>query len=363
MLMQNIKLHAQNNAVQDNFTTDQLTGQRHDARIQVLPKHTKIWYAVLSLVVPSLCSQYMSHLDSCCNKHLLGIQEVHEALQRQRNTSEHEQRIDSFNNPEPGNHRPLHIVDNDANLSRYNRLIGQYKVARWQKESLLRAYTVYKCLSVLNFIWFLKEGIYRNIVERIVKVTCIAINPTLQRQVSFDFMNNNLYWRTLTEFALTVFPFVDIKAAHVMIHKLIRQLMRLIRSGLKKTITALSHLQRDPLSMAEGNSCQKDTKTVYLQTVNNFRYYVIKFAQMMLWKLTTDAVKTFDEQSAEVISTAKCAFCNSFPIVCAHVCRCRHPFCYVCGYEALKLYGKECNCPTCGEQMSVSQFKRLRISY
>ncbi|GAM26016.1 hypothetical protein SAMD00019534_091910, partial [Acytostelium subglobosum LB1] len=70
--------------------------------------------------------------------------------------------------------------------------------------------TVYKLLSILNFLAFLFDGKYVTLVNRILCMRLVYAQPSLSRRISFEYMNRQLVWHGFTEFFLFIMPLINI---------------------------------------------------------------------------------------------------------------------------------------------------------
>ena len=66
----------------------------------------------------------------------------------------------------------------------------------------------YKVAYVLNFLVFLRDGIYPNPILRILSLRMTNIQENVRRQISFEYMNKQLIWHAFTEFLLFLIPLV-----------------------------------------------------------------------------------------------------------------------------------------------------------
>ncbi|PKI85073.1 Pex2p [Malassezia vespertilionis] len=63
-------------------------------------------------------------------------------------------------------------------------------------------------LSFVNFALFLWNGRYRTIAARMLGMRLVYANRTLNRNVSFEFLNRQLVWNAFTEFLLFLLPLI-----------------------------------------------------------------------------------------------------------------------------------------------------------
>eukprot|EP00002_Diphylleia_rotans_P040613 TRINITY_DN966_c0_g1_i20.p1 TRINITY_DN966_c0_g1~~TRINITY_DN966_c0_g1_i20.p1 ORF type:complete len:412 (-),score=73.17 TRINITY_DN966_c0_g1_i20:226-1461(-) len=73
----------------------------------------------------------------------------------------------------------------------------------WRKKywrRMERVETIFKSLTLMNFIVFLHNGRYRNIIDRILGIRLVYIRPIMARNVSFDLMNRQLVFQGFFDF-------------------------------------------------------------------------------------------------------------------------------------------------------------------
>lgn len=78
----------------------------------------------------------------------------------------------------------------------------------------------YEAAAFLNFAAFLSDGKYRTLADRLLGMRLTYHERTLNRNVSFEFLNRQLVWHAFTEFLLFLLPIIRPK-------RLLRRLMRL----------------------------------------------------------------------------------------------------------------------------------------
>jgi len=157
------------------------------------------------------------------------------------------------------------------------RLLAWVKLAIWY----------YRIFDLANFLLFMANGSYRGIPERLLGLQTVHISPIAQRQTSFDTMNMQLYWYSVTDFLLRFLPMVDTYAVFMLAQR-----------------------------------CFNNTKEF------------LSFAKTP----TPPSINT---------SENRCTFCGAKPITVAFTSRCGHPFCYYCGVKATD--SKAASCSQCGE--------------
>ncbi|PWZ02699.1 hypothetical protein BCV70DRAFT_182991 [Testicularia cyperi] len=79
---------------------------------------------------------------------------------------------------------------------------------------------VWSAAVLLNFAVFLGNGKYRSVADRLLGMRLTYSQRTMNRNVSFEFLNRQLVWHAFTEFLLFLLPLVRPK-------RLLRRLMKL----------------------------------------------------------------------------------------------------------------------------------------
>jgi peroxin-2 len=82
--------------------------------------------------------------------------------------------------------------------------------------------TSYRALAMVNFIVFLSDGRYRDVLDRILGIRLVYLRSRVMRQVAFDFMNQQLVWQGFSEFFVFVLPFINFERIRSWIRKLLR---------------------------------------------------------------------------------------------------------------------------------------------
>ncbi|KAG2235904.1 hypothetical protein INT48_008207 [Thamnidium elegans] len=79
----------------------------------------------------------------------------------------------------------------------------------------------WKAFSLLNFLIFLWNGRYRTLIDRMLAMRLVYSKKSMNRQVSFEFLNRQMVWHAFTEFLLFLVPLINIE-------KLKMKLMRML---------------------------------------------------------------------------------------------------------------------------------------
>lgn len=155
----------------------------------------------------------------------------------------------------------------------------------------------WRCAEFINFLVFLSGGRYRSLVERLLRVRTAYINPRASRALSFEFMNQYLVWRSVSQFLLFALPLVNFSA---------------LRSRLARA-----------LATVRGRNPAK-------------------------------------ENAAAAAGPLRCRRCGTTPIIVpvrAHGCR--HVFCYCCIKPLMQAGGGRTTCPVDGCGTVVAKLDRV----
>eukprot|EP01132_Coremiostelium_polycephalum_P007403 gene7403-9098_t len=161
--------------------------------------------------------------------------------------------------------------------------------------------TLYKVLSVLNFLTFLYDGKYVTLVNRLLSMRLVYAHPSLSRRISFEYMNRQLVWHGFTEFFLFIMPLINIDKLKSFIYRMF------IR---KSTATT------------NGNN-----------------------------SMSTQQLQQLQQQSV----LQKCPICMNEPINIPYSADCGHLFCYYCIKTSIMI-DSSFTCPKCNSL--VSNIKR-----
>lgn len=83
-----------------------------------------------------------------------------------------------------------------------------------------KAQRTYETAALINFVAFLSNGKFRTLTDRILGMRLIYNERTLNRNVSFEFLNRQLVWHAFTEFLLFLLPIIRPR-------RLLRKMLRL----------------------------------------------------------------------------------------------------------------------------------------
>ena len=66
-----------------------------------------------------------------------------------------------------------------------------------------------KAAQYINLIFFIKDGIYRSLALRLLKIQMKFIDSNKSRLLDFTLMNRQLLWNIYEEFLSTILPFLS----------------------------------------------------------------------------------------------------------------------------------------------------------
>ncbi|KAG0164202.1 peroxisome assembly protein (Peroxin-2) [Apophysomyces sp. BC1034] len=69
----------------------------------------------------------------------------------------------------------------------------------------------WKAFSLFNFLVFLYNGKYRTLVDRLLGMRLVYAKKSLNRQISFEFLNRQMVWHAFTEFLLFLVPLINVE--------------------------------------------------------------------------------------------------------------------------------------------------------
>eukprot|EP00761_Pharyngomonas_kirbyi_P004339 gb/GECH01004343.1/.p1 GENE.gb/GECH01004343.1/~~gb/GECH01004343.1/.p1 ORF type:complete len:332 (+),score=49.72 gb/GECH01004343.1/:1-996(+) len=99
---------------------------------------------------------------------------------------------------------------------------GAYRRGTWQRQvwkGMQYLESLYKGFNVINFLVFLYDGKYRNIIDRIVKMRLVYDKPLMSRQINFEYMNRQLVWNGFAELLLFILPLINFSRIKHMVTK------------------------------------------------------------------------------------------------------------------------------------------------
>eukprot|EP01006_Ploeotia_vitrea_P049263 TRINITY_DN67324_c11_g7_i1.p1 TRINITY_DN67324_c11_g7~~TRINITY_DN67324_c11_g7_i1.p1 ORF type:complete len:270 (+),score=85.75 TRINITY_DN67324_c11_g7_i1:3-812(+) len=149
-----------------------------------------------------------------------------------------------------------------------------------------QAEIAYRIVALVNFWLFLFHGRFRSVLERLLSMRLIYIQSRVARQVSFEFMNQQLVWHGFSEFLLFVIPLIDFGA-------IVRGMKRVL------AIQAPEHHGHGDAGDSRRDMSSMDPAAV--ESAAKARH-----------------------------SAAQCPICDNNPIIMPHITPCGHVYCYTC---------------------------------
>ncbi|KAG9327306.1 hypothetical protein KVV02_007082 [Mortierella alpina] len=70
--------------------------------------------------------------------------------------------------------------------------------------------SVFRIVSLLNFLAFLYAGKYRTVLERFLSMRLVYAERNSNRQASFEFLNRQMVWHAFTEFLMFLMPLINV---------------------------------------------------------------------------------------------------------------------------------------------------------
>ena len=167
---------------------------------------------------------------------------------------------------------------------------------------------IYRVSSLLNYISFLHDGRYRSLVDRILKLRLVYQKAEGIRNVSFDFINQQLLFEGITDTLMVILPLLDWSYYRRRISFFLNKAFKILYDAIISKIVFL----RLPS---------------FLKLNNNYN--------------SNDII--------HVKVSSACAFCGTNPAVMPHIAHpCEHVYCYYCMKTNFFEEDEECVCISCG---------------
>lgn len=80
--------------------------------------------------------------------------------------------------------------------------------SRWVVRLLELISIIAKILQYVNLVLFIKDGQFRNLTQRILRIEMKFINPKVSRLLDYSLMNRQLLWSIYEGFLSAVLPFL-----------------------------------------------------------------------------------------------------------------------------------------------------------
>lgn len=173
----------------------------------------------------------------------------------------------------------------------------------------------FRISSLLNYITFLYDGRYRSMVERILQLRLVYQKAEGIRNVSFDFINQQLLFEGITDTLMVILPLLD-----------------------------WSYYRR-----RLGNFFNKIFKFFYDKL----------FSKLLARVFQSQLIPLFLKSNNDIIHvkvSSACVFCGSDPAVMPHIAYpCEHVYCYYCMKSNFFEEDEECVCVSCGVKVDSTQ--------
>ncbi|GAB5588404.1 peroxisome assembly protein (Peroxin-2) [Umbelopsis nana] len=180
---------------------------------------------------------------------------------------------------------------------------------------LQRADKYWQAFTLVNFLVFLYNGKFRTLVDRILQMRLVYAKKSLNRQVSFEFLNRQLVWHAFTEFLLFLMPLINLE-------KLKLKMSRML-------------LPKSYLASSQG-------------------YDQLPQHQCAICHEKSTAAASNAGNGAPIGQVEDLTVHNPYAANCGHL------YCYVCLKSKITLYEGEWACLRCGERVE-SMEKHIEI--
>ncbi|KAF9169444.1 peroxisome assembly protein (Peroxin-2) [Mortierella sp. AD011] len=144
--------------------------------------------------------------------------------------------------------------------------------------------SIFRIVSLINFLAFLYAGKYRSVLERILSMRLVYADRNSNRQASFEFLNRQMVWHAFTEFLMFLMPLINVS-------KLKRNVKRILLPAALMSANELSVLPAHICAIChENNSASATPGTTTSTTIHNpyvadcghvYCYYCIKTKMMV----------------------------------------------------------------------------------
>ncbi|CAM0137000.1 peroxisome assembly protein (Peroxin-2) [Umbelopsis sp. WA50703] len=173
-------------------------------------------------------------------------------------------------------------------------------------EFLQRTEKYWQALSLVNFLVFLYNGKFRTLIDRILSMRLVYAKKSLNRQVSFEFLNRQLVWHAFTEFLLFLMPLINLEKLKLKVSRML----------LPKSYLASSQ-GYDQLPAHQCAICHENSTA----------------------------------QAANSGTSAPIGQAEDLTVHNPYAANCGHLYCYVCLKNKMTLYEGEWACLRCGERV------------
>ncbi|KAF9186759.1 peroxisome assembly protein (Peroxin-2) [Haplosporangium sp. Z 767] len=150
---------------------------------------------------------------------------------------------------------------------------------------LQRAGSIFRIVSLFNFLAFLYAGKYRTVLERVLSMRLVYAERNSNRQASFEFLNRQMVWHAFTEFLMFLMPLINVS-------KLKRNVKRMLLpaalmsanelAALPAHICAICHENNNASSTTSGTPTSTVIYNPYITNCGHvYCYYCIKTKMMI----------------------------------------------------------------------------------
>ncbi|KAG0380498.1 peroxisome assembly protein (Peroxin-2) [Mortierella sp. AD032] len=144
--------------------------------------------------------------------------------------------------------------------------------------------SIFRIVSLINFLAFLYAGKYRTVLERVLSMRLVYAERNSNRQASFEFLNRQMVWHAFTEFLMFLMPLINVS-------KLKRNVKRMLLPAALMSDNELSALPAHICAICHENNSASTTPGTQTSTVIHnpyitdcehvYCYYCIKTKMMI----------------------------------------------------------------------------------
>lgn len=174
-----------------------------------------------------------------------------------------------------------------------------------------------KIANLVNFTFFLVNGQYSSLVNRILGIIETPISSDLLKfngsNVNYEFQNRQLVWNVMTEFLVFILPLLQLRKLGRMTRKLLGRSKNSldVQSGNVPTLTSYTNLPVSECAICHDNNNQAS-------------------------------------------QTGGRTFSSAGPVTNPYITNCGHVYCYVCistRFNMIKVNGEDMPCLRCGKRL------------
>ncbi|CAO3649572.1 unnamed protein product [Cunninghamella blakesleeana] len=169
----------------------------------------------------------------------------------------------------------------------------------------------WKAFSLLNFLIFLYNGKYRTLIDRFLCMRLVYSKKSLNRQVSFEFLNRQMVWHAFTEFLLFLVPLINVEKLKLRLTRMLLPKSYLISSK------GYDQLPENQCAICHDNSTSSS---------NDDNTHQTPIGQI-----------------------------QDFTVHNPYQANCGHAYCYYCIQTKMVVFGGEWPCLRCGEKVESIQ--------